>query len=211
MSIIQSNGENHLGPLLASLPGVQQVTGSNDQGSKFLIIREECVSLDVTLLSHAFCRDRISFFEKGVNVSNTVQDLLWNLCHGIRIYETGNPPEYAVHYTSAAYQAVLSKFLQGLGLHKLDVHYQRCDWVQVHEATLSISKVLINLGYALNRELFWGYKHIHTRTERFPAYITNALIALQNVNVRNWKTSISDLERQILAVRAIANAEIANG
>jgi hypothetical protein len=210
-SIVLSDKQRSIESLVSSLSGVQNFAGSGRYGCKFLVISEHSPVLDVNLFSHAFCQDCISSFESGADISNANQDFLWNLCHGIRAWNRGSAPVYRVEFTDTARQKILRKFLLGLSLHKLDVYYRRSDWLQIHESTLSVAKVLTNLGYALNRELFWGYKHLHARMGQFPAVVTNAFTALRNVDAKNWPISILDLEQKLRLVRILANTEIGNG
>ena len=164
--------------------------------------KNQLLSCDkVELIKDSECKTAISNFEQGKNFTNSHQDLLWNICNGIRCYAYGLHPIYHVNYSIELRDAILKKYLTALGTHKLDVFFKRNDAIQQWEARLTISKVLVNIGYALRRELFWGYKNINKRLNDFPYEIKEALILISEISESNCKTKWPLLQAKIEEIK----------
>lgn len=180
--------------------------------TEHFVILENSKVFDVHLMTDSYCKNAIHNFESGEDISNKVQDTIWNICNGIRLLEIGKCPSYDVTYSVKVQKLILEKFSSILSLQKLDVAFIRSDKLQQWEAKLAISKTLISIGFALNKELFWGYKNLKQKID-LPESIQDTLGIVQRINQENWGSLYPMLQTQIGNIRAylISLLEIPDG
>ncbi|WP_268123879.1 nucleotidyltransferase domain-containing protein [Roseivirga pacifica] len=141
----------------------------------------EGIHLDVHCISLSVCKKALINFNSGKDLSNSTQDFLWNLANGIVIFSKGSDFRFDIDLSQDIVRSLLSKYLKVLTIHKLDVYLSRNDTIQQWESLLTISKTLLNIGYLLNHELFWGYKHSQQRISSFDPRVRDVLSFLFSV------------------------------
>ena len=170
----------------------------------------ENLMADVHLTDNNTCRTLIQSFEAGSDTSTALQDHLWNINHGILCYSAGLYPSYKVTFNSDLRKILLNKYLTFLSTYKLEVYYTRGDYVQQWEALSTISKIILNIGYVLNSELFWGYKNINTRIDKLPIEIQRTLHIMHSIADNNWQSKIQQLEFSLDEIKAKVLSQISS-
>ena len=165
-----------------------------------VVFLENSTIFDIHLTTDFICKRLILSFETAEDISAYTQDFIWNICNGNTIVTVGDCPSYKVIYTSKVRQKILNKYIPILSTQKLKVAFKRNDLLHQWETLLSISKTLVNVGCAMNSELFCGYKNLGHK-QNFPHNIQSALEFAQTINHSNWEKIYPLLERSIATVK----------
>jgi hypothetical protein len=177
-------------------------------GVQVAVQLDDGLVLDVHLIQNSICHELVACFNKGIDLSNRTQDFLWNISSGKRCFCSGVSPEYKITYSNEIRFNLLKRYRPLLSTHKLDVHFSRGDIMQQWETLLNISKVLVNVGYALNKELFNGYKHIQHRLSNWPGQLQLTLTTLMSFNQLNWRDAYSTFVNQLENVAVLVDKEL---